>query len=94
MATLTALLGWQDQAACRHVDVNLFFPDDLPTSEQEAAWQTTAAVCAGCPVRPACLEYADRRDERHGTWGGLTEDERRLAKRRRQRAAAKELVAS
>jgi WhiB family transcriptional regulator, redox-sensing transcriptional regulator len=33
-------------------------------------------VCAGCPVRAACLEHALRTRERFGVWGGLTEEER------------------
>ncbi len=35
-------------------------------------------MCAGCPVRRQCLEFA-MRTRPHGIWGGLTEVERRPA---------------
>jgi WhiB family redox-sensing transcriptional regulator len=35
------------------------------------------AICASCPVRGECLEYALRTNESLGVWGGLTEDQRR-----------------
>lgn len=42
------------------------------------------AVCALCPVRAECAAYAIAADEKHGTFGGVTELERRqLAGRRR-----------
>jgi transcription factor WhiB len=34
-------------------------------------------VCAACPVRQACLDYAISNRITHGIWGGLTERERR-----------------
>ena len=46
------------------------------------------AICAICPVRIECLEYAVRTHESHGIWGGLNELERRLLIRERERRAA------
>jgi hypothetical protein len=34
-------------------------------------------ICAGCPVRQACLDYALSHAITHGIWGGLTERDRR-----------------
>jgi hypothetical protein len=34
-------------------------------------------VCAGCPVRQPCLDYALSHGITHGIWGGLTERDRR-----------------
>jgi hypothetical protein len=34
-------------------------------------------VCARCPVRESCLEYALSNRITHGVWGGLTDRERR-----------------
>jgi WhiB family redox-sensing transcriptional regulator len=75
--------GWQHQAACRGVRVELFFP----LVEQEA--DEAKAVCASCLVQDPCLEAALVAGETFGVWGGLTPQERRslVAKRRRQAAA-------
>lgn len=42
-------------------------------------------MCAACPVRAECLAYALGRPDKHGIWGGMTEDERDAERRRRQR---------
>ncbi len=34
------------------------------------------AVCAQCPVRMECLEWAIDTRQPHGVWGGLDEHER------------------
>ncbi|HJR45509.1 MAG TPA: WhiB family transcriptional regulator [Actinomycetota bacterium] len=74
---------WQDDAACRHIAVELFFPP----AEQES--EVAKSVCAGCTVRQPCLEFALAEGERFGIWGGLTSQERRsvAAKRRKARLA-------
>ena len=48
------------------------------------------AVCAECPVRQDCLEFALTVREKEGVWGGLTavERQRLVRRRRRQRRAA------
>jgi WhiB family redox-sensing transcriptional regulator len=79
--------GWTNQAACRDADPELFFP----VSETATAVTYAKAVCALCPVRPACLQHAVGTGEGHGIWGGLTPDERRNPRRSRparQAAAA------
>lgn len=45
-------------------------------------------ICAHCPVRQACLDYALDAREPHGTWGGLTPAERTELLRDRARPAA------
>jgi WhiB family redox-sensing transcriptional regulator len=55
-----------DQALCHEVSPELFFP--APAEHPTAALK----VCALCPVRVECLEYALLNDERWGVWGGLT----------------------
>jgi hypothetical protein len=50
-------------------------PDDLDTespAERAAREQVAADVCAGCPVRKPCLEYALRARPARGVWAGLT----------------------
>jgi WhiB family redox-sensing transcriptional regulator len=80
--------GWRADAACRGEAAELFFPSG---STGPALTQIAKAkeVCARCPVREACLEFALGTGQRYGIWGGLTEDERRSVRRRRQRAAAR-----
>src|ERR1039457_5823411 len=78
--------GWQDAAACRGEDLLLFFgPDGERQPEREIRERKAKGVCAACPVRLECLNYAVSRPEKYGTWGGLNEDERSAERRRRMR---------
>jgi WhiB family redox-sensing transcriptional regulator len=74
---------WRLDAACRDLDTAVFFPE---TDDETAA---AKAVCASCPVREACLEFAIITRQDDGVWGGLDENERRRVRRRRQEAARK-----
>jgi WhiB family redox-sensing transcriptional regulator len=40
-------------------------------------------LCATCPVRVECLEYALADESLTGLWGGTTDTERRMIRRRR-----------
>jgi WhiB family redox-sensing transcriptional regulator len=79
--------GWQWRAACRGEDSSLFFaPNHLELKEERSSRERRAkAICAVCPVRIECLEYALRIREPHGIWGGLNEPERRQMIRERER---------
>ncbi|GAA3728483.1 WhiB family transcriptional regulator [Salinactinospora qingdaonensis] len=80
--------GWQDAAACRGEDLVLFFgPDGERQPEREIRERKAKEICAQCPVRTECLDYAISRPEKYGTWGGLNEDERASERRRRMRRA-------
>jgi len=72
-------------AACKGADLNLFFgPDaEFVTARQQREAQAKA-ICARCPVRAECLEYALDTREAYGIWGGATEDERRAMLRQRR----------
>jgi WhiB family redox-sensing transcriptional regulator len=53
-------------------------------TDRRAREDAAKRVCAACPVRQECLDYALRVREQYGIWGGLTEVERRaLASERR-----------
>lgn len=57
----------------------LFFALDL---DEKAAGQVlpyayAKKLCAGCPIRVQCLEYAVEAEEPYGVWGGLTAKERK-----------------
>ena len=68
-------LGWQDRSLCAQTDPEAFFP------EKGGSTREAKRVCRSCEVRAECLEYALENDERFGIWGGLSERERRRAKR-------------
>ena len=72
---------WRQHAACRGVEPDIFYP----ASDEEA--EVAKAVCAVCPVRQPCLEYALSSRERDGVWGGATEKERRRILRQRRKSA-------
>jgi WhiB family transcriptional regulator, redox-sensing transcriptional regulator len=96
-------LDWQENAACRGEDPDLFFATVIPDGAGLKELAKLAAahkrreskarrICAACPVRSACLEWrlADEHQLDGGIWGGLDEQERwRLRKRRIRSAAAK-----
>lgn len=70
---------WQARAACRGPDSSTFFPPLRfePKEERERREARAKSICARCPVRRPCLDYALRAGEPHGIWGGLNEAERR-----------------
>lgn len=74
---------WRDQARCRGVDPQIFHPPE----DDESAAATAKQICAVCPVREPCLEYAISAREKDGVWGGLTARERRRLIRQRRRTA-------
>ena len=75
---------WRELAACRGADLNLFFPGRGESAEP------ARRVCAACPVRQPCLDYALGNAITDGIWGGLTERERRPLRTPRLRAARRE----
>lgn len=72
---------WWDLGACRGLEAAIFYPDD----EESAA--SAKAVCSGCHVQAACLEYALVNREKAGVWGGATERDRRRIIRQRRKSA-------
>jgi WhiB family transcriptional regulator, redox-sensing transcriptional regulator len=75
---------WRELAACRGADLNLFFPERGESAE------AARRVCAACPVREPCLDYAITNRITHGIWGGLSERERRALQSRWLRTARRE----
>lgn len=62
---------WMERAACRGRPTSLFF------SEDESDVREAQRICAFCPVRRECLDYAIVNHIPDGVWGGLDERERR-----------------
>lgn len=67
--------AWRRAARCRGLDPDWFYPgrgvDPSPAK----------AVCRQCPVRAHCLASALVAGEKLGTWGGLSEQQRRPLRR-------------
>lgn len=79
--------GWRRDAACREIPPDLFFgePGEL------GHYREARLVCAGCPVRDACLADVlawERPGQRHGVVGGLTPPQREQLVRARRGGAA------
>jgi WhiB family redox-sensing transcriptional regulator len=76
---------WMGRGNCRDEPPATFFPSD------GVGVEVARQLCATCPVKAPCLEYALRNRIDHGVWGGASERERRriLAQRRREAAAAR-----
>ncbi len=73
-------LDWQENAACLHHAGRVDFFPARGESVRDAK-----AVCAVCPVKNECLDFALRLKVAHGVWGGLSERERRNLRRDRHR---------
>jgi WhiB family transcriptional regulator, redox-sensing transcriptional regulator len=77
--------GWRYRAACRGADLSVFFPGRGQSAEP------ARRICASCPVRQPCLEFALRHGITHGIWGGLAERDRRALRTRHADADRTEL---
>lgn len=61
-------------AACRQADPEFWFPEVGTTSKEEVA--TALKMCAECPCRQACADFAEQNDFEFGIWAGRTEQQR------------------
>jgi WhiB family redox-sensing transcriptional regulator len=73
-------LEWMAQGKCRDVPPAVFFPND------GVGVDAARRICAECPVKAPCLEYALLHRVDHGVWGGASERERRRIARSRRLA--------
>lgn len=69
----TPIGDWIERAACRGLDPDLWFPGQ----GDNTSYRKATKVCADCPVRVECLDYAVTNRIRGGIWGGLGERTRR-----------------
>ncbi|HZS23178.1 MAG TPA: WhiB family transcriptional regulator [Pseudonocardiaceae bacterium] len=77
---------WHHHATCQEQDPELFFAD--PSDAQRI--QTAKRICAGCPVRSACLADVmawEQPSSRYGVVGGLSAQERRQLHRATRESA-------
>jgi WhiB family redox-sensing transcriptional regulator len=67
---------WMQDAACHGIG-DEFYPEGAHSSTVAAQIRQAKDICnLYCTVREACLDYALANRERHGVWGGKSEDER------------------
>lgn len=74
--------AWVADAVCAQTDPDAFFP------ERGGDNRAAKALCATCPARARCLDYALEHNEKFGIWGGLSERQRRALRQQQRRAAA------
>lgn len=79
---------WMARGNCRRESPSMFFPSD------GVGVEVARRVCATCPVKLECLEYALANGIDHGVWGGASERERRRIARRRRLERATALARS
>lgn len=64
-------MNWMDDASCREVGHQAFFPEYGTAQENHMAYRRAIVVCQSCPVRQQCYEYvAANPDIQHGIWAG------------------------
>src|ERR1700749_767274 len=69
---------WMAEGKCRELAPETFFPSD------GVGVEVARRICAECPVKSPCLEYALYNRIEHGVWGGASERERRRIARQRR----------
>ncbi|WP_062077737.1 WhiB family transcriptional regulator [Demequina globuliformis] len=69
----------QGTCAKGEIDPDTWFP--APSTSNTAVKE----ICAECPVRAACLEYALDRPELEGIWGGASYKDRQAIRRTRRK---------
>ena len=73
-------MTWMQRGRCRDIPPSTFFPSD------GVGVDVARRICADCPVKGPCLEYALENHVDHGVWGGCSERERRRILKRRRSA--------
>ena len=73
---------WMRTGNCQEQAPRVFFPSD------GVGVEVARRICATCPVKEPCLEYALFHRIDHGVWGGASERERRRILKRRRLAVA------
>jgi WhiB family redox-sensing transcriptional regulator len=69
-------IEWMSDAACLGMDVNMFFPTEGQNLSPEVK-----ALCNSCTVRVNCYIYAEQHYIDHGTFGGMSAQQRKESRR-------------
>ena len=81
LALSNADYTWRRNAICSDTDPDLFFPVGT-TGYALVQIDRAKQVCDECPVKIDCLDYALETNQDSGIWGGTSEEERRILRRR------------
>ena len=77
---------WQRKGSCRGRSADAFYhPDGERGAARAARVKRAKAICEQCPVITQCRQHALQVREPFGTWGGLSEVERRALANKRGR---------
>lgn len=75
---------WREHTNCRGTAPAVFFhPDGERGAERVTREATAKRICHACPVKVECLDEAFIAPHNYGTWGEMTETERRKVTNRR-----------
>jgi WhiB family redox-sensing transcriptional regulator len=77
-------VNWMSKAACKGMDVNMFFSPDGVNIPSEVR-----TLCDACPVNTQCYVYAERYYIDDGTFGGLSPSQRRNKRKTHGRLSKK-----
>jgi WhiB family transcriptional regulator, redox-sensing transcriptional regulator len=77
---------WMAEGNCRFEPPATFFPSD------GVGVEVAKRICATCPVKEPCLEYALEFRIDHGVWGGTSERQRRRILRQRGGSSTSDVV--
>lgn len=65
------------QANCKGLNTDYFYMTESDLQAEGLSLKVIRRICFDCPIQEACAEYGFKH-ERHGTFGGYTEQERAL----------------
>lgn len=81
---------WINRGACIDHPSDVFFHITAkPLKTPASVYAEAAAICAECPVREPCADYAIATLQPHGMWGGLTPKQRHNIRYKKQYADPK-----
>lgn len=71
--------------SCVGYPTDWWFPPKAAKREDLANLREARRICGECPVSKECLEYALETNEFYGVWGGMSWEQRKAERRRRQK---------
>ena len=81
-----------ESPSCASVGGDFWFPEKAAGGSSSTEMVMAKSICRQCPHQRECAEWGIQ-NETHGIWGGITESERRLIRRKRRITLKEEEVA-